>query len=326
MRAHLASALNALLATFISLLVLYYCLEGTVLNADFVTRELQKLDLPKVTTELLSRHFSDPLSAKIIEVAGTKIPSVTAELSQEQVYGTESVKATLDEEWPALSEQVDDAIHSVYGYFLEDDPSLKIAIPLEGLQHSLKQHLEEAIVRSPAPEMQGASQAQIGEYVDAVYAKQFGHVPSEFKLSNATRVNLRYFSLQINTIQRFSIFLPELSKILIVLILALAAGVILVRRNLGVIFWNLGITLLASGCVGLIYSLLAKQASVRVSALPGLPTANVWIVHVVTDVVATINEPVRVLFELGIGMLVISIIFILILRPSKPRVAKIKAS
>ncbi len=58
-----------MLATFIGLLSLALCLQGTVLNADFVAAEIQKLDMSAVATEMLSQHSSDALSGTITNLS-----------------------------------------------------------------------------------------------------------------------------------------------------------------------------------------------------------------------------------------------------------------
>ena len=325
-RKFLTNGLNILLPVSVGLLSLAYCLQGTLLNADFVTAELRSLDMSKVTTELLSQHFSDPLSSKLVELTSSRLPSTGTALSQTQIYGTESVNATLTELWPSLSIQTDTAIHSVYDYFLDNQPDLDVAIPLGNLQEALRQHLKEAVFTAPAPELQGSSKEQIGEYVDAIYAQQFGHLPSELKLSSTTAVNIKHFSISMGDIRRVTIFFPRISTILLALILLLIAGEILVNRNFKITFWNVGIALLASGLVGYLYALFARTIGVRINGLTGLPYLNIWIMHVVTDVLVNINGPVFILLGIGGGMIIISLLFTLIHRARRPKVAEANAS
>ncbi len=54
------------------------------------------------------------------------------------------------------------AVYSVYDYFLGEQADMAVVIPLENLQESLEQHLKEAVLNSPPPELAGASQQQTG--------------------------------------------------------------------------------------------------------------------------------------------------------------------
>jgi hypothetical protein len=314
-RASLTTKLNAMLATFIGLLSLALCLQGTVLNADFVAAEIQKLDMSAVATEMLSQHSSDALSGTITNLSSDYLSGKTTELSQAQIYASESIEETLEDLWPSLSEQVNTAVYSVYDYFLGEQADLAVVIPLENLQESLEQHLKEAVLNSPPPELAGASQQQLDMYAETVYQQQFSHVPAEVTIASSTTI--KYFSIPLSDIRRVTVLLPVVPIVLLGIVLLLILGVILADRNFKNIFWNLGITLIISTLVGHLYVLLAREAGIRVSRVDLLPTLNIWIIQVASDFLAFINGPFTIMLVIGGAMVLVALFFILLHKAHK---------
>jgi hypothetical protein len=99
---------------------------------------------------------------------------------------------------------------------------------------------------------------------------------------------------------------------LLIITLLLIIGVILADREFKNVFWNLGITLIISTFVGHFYVLLAREAGIRITASSVLPSFNLWIIQVATDVLAFINGPFMITLAIGGGMLIVSLLFILL--------------
>jgi len=158
--------------------------------------------------------------------------------------------------------------------------------------------------------LQGASGQQIDSYSDTVYQQQFGHVPAELKITPETTI--KYFSIPLSNIRCITVLLPVVPTALLIITLLLIIGVILADREFKNVFWNLGITLVISTFVGHFYVLLAREAGIRITASSILPSFNLWIIQVATDVLAFINGPFMITLAIGGGMLIVSLLFILL--------------
>ncbi len=125
--------LSFLLFLSLSVLGLTFMLNSTVLNPDFVVRELDKLDVYSLTGEFLREQIVQ------FEVPASYEPYVAQVLDD-----------TLADLEPWLKEQVNTAIYTGYDYFMGQSQRLDMAISLEPVRDSLKQNLREAILESPA--------------------------------------------------------------------------------------------------------------------------------------------------------------------------------
>ena len=273
-------ALNILLAICIFLLEFVLILGDTVLNPGFVVDELQKLDVGAVTTEMLSKQSSG------------------------QQYGAESIKATLTELEPLLREQASTAIYSAYDYFLGNEPDINVLISLESLQKSLRKNLEEEILKSPPLELRGASPEQIQSYVDGIYQQLFEHVPTKLELSLKT--STADVVTRLKEIRRVTAFLLLLPKILMPLFFALIAVIILLYRDVKIATRTLGITLFIAGILGYLYAFIAKEAGMQSVGFTFLPSLNLWLIQLVTDVLVLVKLISPILFAVGGVMLIIS--------------------
>ena len=299
----LVVVLSTLLATSIGIMELAGSLGGTLLNPDFVSSELNKLDISAVAAEFLNSQSPDQLNG------------VTGEPTPAQVYSAESVELTLVELGPWISEQENTAVYAAYDYFLRKTAELDVVIPLVSVQEALRRNIRTAVLRSPPPELGGASPEQIQSYIDDIYELQFAKVPAELELSSKN-------SGAYNQIRRVTGFLLLLPRILLPLVLLLIVAIILVHRNLKTALWTLGFTLVISGILGFLYAFIAREAGIRTDVLTGVPTFNRWLIQVVTDILATIKQPGFILFGVGGAMLLTSFLW---MRLGRGKLAAAKA-
>jgi hypothetical protein len=319
-RSALSIALSTILATFIGLLSLTTSLMGTIFDPDFVTGELQNLDMATFATELLSKQSSDQLFSAVGKLSSVKLEDTATELSDqlnytvnersaEQLYGAESIQATLTELEPALREQVNVSVYSVYDYLSGKKSDLKLVIILETLKQALKEHFNEAVLRSPPPELKGASPEQFQSYVDVLYQQQFHYFPAKLELSST--ITTAYGVIHLDEIRRVTLLLPLLPKILLIIISLLIVGIILFHRNIKIALWDLGIIFVTSGILGFLYAFIAKEMGMRIDVLMVLPSFNVWLIQIITDVLMTIKQPGYFLFSIG-GMMLITSFLLLV--------------
>jgi hypothetical protein len=320
----LKTTLNTLLATSIGILSLVLSFQGTLLDPEFVTAELQKLDMPTVASELLGGQSSDKITAFLNKIPTDEIPVSLAELSQEQIYGAESIEATVRELWPVLGKEVNEAVSNVYKYFLGEQQNLEVVIPLDEVRSTLEDNLKKEVLKSPPDELESAPREQIQSYAERVFLEEFEHVPDALRLSSDTVV--KNLSLSFHEIRAVTVFIPKIPVILLGFIILLAIGVIIANRNFKLIFWNLGITLVVSTLLGQLYILSLKELGNRVTSLTLLPAFNLWVIEVATDVLIFLNGIFEFTLYLGIGMVAVSLLVMLGQRLFKPRLANRAAS
>jgi len=150
-----------LLFDVLALLGIIITLNLTVLNPDFVTSELDKLDVYSV----------------VIEQAKAKLPG-------QEFIDAETVDKVLADVKPWLEEQADAVIRDVYAY-LKGEQELNVTISLEQLRNAVKENLREIALNSLPPELQGVSQSQIDAYMSQVDAEIDKAIPANFELSEA---------------------------------------------------------------------------------------------------------------------------------------------
>src|SRR4030042_176486 len=145
-RGFLSGVFGFLLFNVLVLLGLVISLNMTVLNPDFVTAELDKLDVYSV----------------VIEQAKTMLPS-------QEFIDAETVDEIVTELKPWFEEQADKVIRDVYAY-LKENRELNVVVSLEPVRAAVKENVREAVLTSLPPQLQGVPQSQIDAYMSQIYA------------------------------------------------------------------------------------------------------------------------------------------------------------
>lgn len=113
----------------------------TILNPNFIISELDKLDIyPTIANQ------------------------VREQIPAEEPYIAQVVDETIADLELWLKEQTATVIYGGCAY-LKGDQELNIVIPLEQVRTTIKDNVEQAIVESPPPELEGASQSQIQTFL-----------------------------------------------------------------------------------------------------------------------------------------------------------------
>ena len=150
-----------LLFDVLALLGVIITVNLTVLNADFVTSELDKLDVYSV----------------VLEQAKAKLPG-------QEFIDAETMDKVLADVKPWLKEQANTVIRDVYAY-LKGGQELNVTISLEQLRNAVKENLREIALNSLPPELQGVSQSQIDAYMSQVDVEIDKAIPASFELNEA---------------------------------------------------------------------------------------------------------------------------------------------
>jgi hypothetical protein len=114
--------LGLLLFLSLSVFSVAFVLNSTVLNAGFVTRQVDRLDISAVARDVAEKQIGD------------KLPTELAFL-KEAVYNV------IDEQEPWVKEQADQAINTGYDFFLGKTDRLEIIVPLGDFKQDLKDSL-----------------------------------------------------------------------------------------------------------------------------------------------------------------------------------------
>ena len=137
------SLLSFLLFLSLSIFGTAFMLDKTLLNPDFVTSELNRLDVPALMGELVT------------------VPTLPG-----APYLDKAIDETITDLEPWIKEEISAAIYSGYDYLMGRTQGLSLTISTQPARDSLKENLREAFLASPPSELQGMPAARslsIGE-------------------------------------------------------------------------------------------------------------------------------------------------------------------
>ncbi|MBM4445811.1 MAG: hypothetical protein FJ023_00425 [Chloroflexi bacterium] len=287
-RGFFSGVFGFLLLDVLVLLGLVISLNLTILNPDFVTDELEKLDVYPV----------------VIEQAKTLIPG-------QQYIDTETVDELVTELTPWFEEQADKVIRDVYAY-LKENRELNVIISLEPVRAAVKEKVSEAVLQLLPPELQGALQGQIDAYMSQIYAGIDNVIPSSFVLSE-TAVGSQVMA-QLEQVRRIIGYVDLAYKAMIVLAVLLVLLIALVH------WWqpkpitrSIGITFILVGVACILGSLLDVLISQVLSRLVGESSILLGLQSKLPQLAADIVAPMRMygigFLSAGIVLVVISVVF-----------------
>jgi hypothetical protein len=287
-RGFFSGVFNFLLFDVLVLLGFIISLNLTILNPDFVTAELQKLDV----------------YSAVIEQAKTRLPS-------QQFISTETVDELVSELKPWFEEQANTVIRAVYAY-IEEDRELNVTISLEPVRAAVKENVRESVIDSPPPELQGASQSQIDAYMSQIYTGIDNVIPSSFVLNEA--VAGPQVMTQLEQVKKIVGYIDTAYKALI------AAAVLLVLLIALVYRWqpkpitrSIGITFILVGVACILGPLLDYLIVQVLGQFIGTSGLTSGIQAKLPQLVADLTAPVRMygigFLVSGIALLVNSILF-----------------
>ncbi|MCJ7515224.1 MAG: hypothetical protein MUO89_04525 [Dehalococcoidia bacterium] len=273
-----------LLFDVLVILGLIISLNLTILNPDFVTAELEKLDV----------------YSTVIEQAKTRLPS-------QQFMSTEIIDDLAQQLKPWFEEQADKIIHGVYTY-LKEDKELNVVVTLEQVRALAKEKVREAATSSLPAELQGASQSQIDAYLSPIYAGIDNVIPPSIILNEAVAGS--QIIEQLEQVKQIIGYINTAYKVLI------AAAILLVLLIALVYWWQpkpiaryIGITFALVGIVCILGPLLDYFIVQVLSQVMGSGGALFGLETKLPQLVADLTAPVR---TYGIGFLISGIALIII--------------
>ncbi|OGN92652.1 MAG: hypothetical protein A2Z75_08315 [Chloroflexi bacterium RBG_13_50_10] len=288
LRGFLSGVFGFLLFDVLVLLGLIISLNLTVLNPDFVTGELDKLDVYPA----------------IIEQAKTMLPS-------QQFIDDETVDKIVSELRPWFEEQADKVIGDVYAY-LKEDRELNVVISLEQVRAVVKENVKEAALELLPPELQGVPQSQIDAYMSQIYAGIDNFIPSTFELNEAA-VGSEIMA-PLRQIKQIIGYISTAYKVLIVLAVVLVLLIALAQ------WWqpkpitlSIGITFALVGVACIVGSLLDSLIVQVLGQFIGASGIMSGLQSKLPQLASDLTAPVRMygigFLVCGVGLIVISFLF-----------------
>jgi hypothetical protein len=275
-RGFFSGVFGFLLFDVLVFLDLIISLNMTVLNADFVTAELKKLDV----------------YSTVMEQARTMLPG-------QQYIDAETMDELAQELKPWFEEQADKIINGVYAY-LKEDRELNVVVTLEQVRALAKEKVREAATSSLPAELQVASQSQIDAYMSQIYAGIDGVIPASFVLNEAAAGS--QVMAQLEQVKQIIGYINTAYKILI------AAAILLVLLIALVYWWqpkpitrSIGITFILVGVACILGPLLDYLIVQLLNQIMGSSGAMSNFQSKLPQLAADITAPLR---TYGIGFLI----------------------
>ena len=133
----------------------------TILNPDFVISELNKMDIYSIIANQVREQIptEDPYIARIADETVTELK-------------------------PWLKEQVNSVIYDGYAY-LKGNQELNIVIPLEEVRTCIKDNVEQVVLESLPPELEGVTQSQIQAFLPLIYTEIDNQIPPQIEINEA---------------------------------------------------------------------------------------------------------------------------------------------
>ena len=282
--------LSFLLFLSLSIFGLALTLNLTILNPDFAVSELDKLDIPSLTKDLLSQQ-----------------------IPQDVPYIAEVVDNTIADLEPWIRDQTRDTIYSGYDYLLGKSQSLNLVISLEPLRDSVKSNLREAILRSPPPELAGAPPAAVELYISEASQYVDEMIPPRFEF-NESSLSPEALS-QLTQVKQAVGYIQLAYKVLIAVILLLILGIVLINREVRGTTRELGIIFATYGVFEYLAIFILKNlAGTQLPQLGIPPPLQAWLPQLFNHLLVPLEIFSLSLLVAGIALIIVSFVY----KPRQP--------
>lgn len=282
--------LSFLLFLSLSIFGLALTLNLTILNPDFTVSELDRLDIPSLTKDLLSQQ-----------------------IPQDVPYIAEVVDNTIADLEPWIRDQTHDTIYSGYDYLLGKSQSLNLVISLEPLRDSVKSNLREAVLRSPPPELAGAPPAAVELYISEASQYVDEMIPPRFEF-NESSLSPEALS-QLTQVKQAVGYIQLAYKVLIAVILLLILGIVLINREVRGTTRELGIIFATYGAFEYLAIFILKNlAGTQLPQLGIPPPLQAWLPQLFNHLLVPLEIFSLSLLVAGIALIIVSFVY----KPRQP--------
>ncbi len=282
------SLLGFLLFLSLSMFSTVFMLNNTLLNPDFVTAEINRLDMSSLAGELFS-----------------------IEASPEAPYLAEVINETIADLEPWMKEEISTAIYSGYDYLMGRTESLNLVIPTDPVKDSLRENLREAFLASPPPELQGVPSHLKEQYFNELYQQLTENIPPTLEFTESSLPPDMLSMLE--QVRQALSYSQLVYKVLIGFMLLLVLGIIFISRQVRDITRRLGIPCLTYGAFGYAGIFITRYFTKTELPLPELPAAlQTWLPQFLDNLMAPLE-----MFSLG--LLIGGVVLVIVSFVYKPR-------
>jgi hypothetical protein len=286
--------LSFLLFFSISALSMVITLNHTILNADFVVTELDRLDIVSIAQDTLGGAITHEY-----------IPDETlAEVTGDTIADLE----------PWIREQINTAVYTAYDYLQSRSDSLSVEMSLEPVREALRDNLWQAFLREPPTGMEGIPPAELEPYFNDFFQAFTAELPDSFSfdesdLSPDALALLHQIREYLSYYQRYA-FIG-----LIGLIALLILGIILIRHDMRGITRELGTIFLTFGIIEYGSFFVAKYLAENQLERLGIPMVELppwaqdWLPHIIDASFAPLKTLGLALLISGVILLVVSFVY-----------------
>lgn len=287
---------------------------------DYLLGRDQDLDLARIIKDtFLSRDFVVSIVDKI------DLSLLIKEYIMEELYGQtqdigtyfdEAIAKTATELDPWINEQVSAAVDPVSNYLLGKSQTLNMVIFLGTPKEILKANLEEAFFSSPPPELAGASQPELQQYLDHFYEELSLQLPNlEFTASSLAEPRVDFLNVLAEAesalvqAKQYVGYFQLIYKASIALMLLSIVGIIFLIKEVKAVSRTLGTTFLTYGAFEFAGIFIMKYfAEMQIPTLQIPSLLETWVLQFMGDLLAPLQ-----MFSLGCiigGIILIVVSFV----------------
>jgi len=298
------SLLSFLLFLCLSTFGMVFMLNQTLLNPDFVTSQINKLDLSSLAKETVIHQISQDISRQFSQQlpgTGELIPQI--------------LNQTVDDLEPWVKEKAGAITYATYDYMVGKSQTLSLTISPAPVKDALAANLSKTLLESPPPQLAAAPPAMRAQIASSIEQQLTQEIPATFELNESL-----FPPEVVNNMDRVRQYLgyaQTASPILIGVMVVLALLIVLIHRSVKGATRSLGGTILTYGVLGYagIYAsqyLISTQAGAM-----GLPMAlQAWLPQFINEMQAPIQT-----FNIGVAIAGLVLVVISIVYPKKQEAA-----
>ncbi len=274
-----------------------FMLNQTILNPDFITSQLDELDLSSLAKEIVIDQVSQDLSQQI---AG-QFPGAEPILN-------EILNDTMAELEPWIKEKTNEMVYASYDYMVGNSQSLSVTVSLDPVKDTLAANMRAALLDSPPPQLAMVPPQMREMIVSGIEQGLTQQMPSTFTFdesmfpaeSRGTIEQVRQYLGYAQTAYPILIGLMVLAMLLIVLL----------HRSVKGATRNLGGTLLTYGILGYAGIFAAQYFIDTQTGSLGLPAAlQTWLPQFLDGLWSPIRTFNIVVAIAGLVLIIVSIVY-----------------
>lgn len=274
-----------LLLISLTCLGLFVTLNNTILNPNFILKEINKLNISKVTGEIVQDQLS----------------------SESQIYSS-AIKNTIEQEKIWINQQIKQIVFDSYAYLKGSEDQLNIYFSLAEIKQNFSDNLVNEILKFPPPEYQNLTENEKDQYLIQIKAQIQAEIPSQYHLAiNQESIGIENMNTLLQVKQLISYFQVSLF-ILIGFTVLMILLIALILRKIRGIARMIGIIFIVSGIVSCIAYLILKNVTNNIPSTGLSALLDAWINEFANDLLASFGITGLIILILGAIFLIVSIL------------------